>query len=111
MLSLTFCNSGYCGYLLKSSSHSTPAKRGRMLLTGFHSTMDRPELVSRVTPPRTIMQKANAAQASSHSLSWLLLAVAVMAGDCVLFIPVITAEGEKGKHHQGSHQMVQKHQW
>jgi hypothetical protein len=40
---------------------------GRIPISGFHSTMDRPDSVSRVTAPITAMAKTMAQQASSQT--------------------------------------------
>jgi hypothetical protein len=36
-------------------------------MTGFHSVIDRPESVSRVTPPTTTIRKINPQQRKSHT--------------------------------------------
>jgi hypothetical protein len=59
-------NSGVCWYLAKSSSQSAWDSGGRAPISGFHSTMDSPEWVRRVTPPTTMVTKTMAQQANSH---------------------------------------------
>ena len=39
-----------------------------MPVTGLHSTIDRPDSVSRVAPPTTTVSNISAATASNHSL-------------------------------------------
>ena len=54
---LTSLYSGNSRYLAKVASHSASFRGGNQPLTGFHSTIDKPEWVSRVTPPNTTMAK------------------------------------------------------
>src|SRR6266436_7735202 len=62
--------SRYCGmvlYLSNSSRHADASSGGTTPVTGFHSTIDRPDSVSRVAPPTTTVTNIRAATASSHS--------------------------------------------
>src|SRR6516162_7267007 len=62
--------SRYCGmalYLSNSARHAAASSGGTTPVTGFHSTIDRPDSVSRVAPPTTTVANIRAATASSHS--------------------------------------------
>src|SRR5215475_3411158 len=62
--------SRYCGmvlYLSNSARHAVASSGGTTPVTGFHSTIDRPDSVSRVAPPTTTVANIRAATASSHS--------------------------------------------
>src|SRR5215467_6787056 len=62
--------SRYCGmvlYLSNSACHADASSGGTTPVTGFHSTIDRPDSVSRVAPPTTTVANIRAATASSHS--------------------------------------------
>src|SRR5262249_1864128 len=62
--------SRYCGmalYFSNSACHSDVSSGGATPVTGFHSTIDRPDSVSRVAPPTTTVTNIRAATASSHS--------------------------------------------
>src|SRR6266446_3847549 len=62
--------SRYCGmvlYLPNSACHAAASSGGITPVTGFHSTIDRPDSVSRVAPPTTTVTNIRAATASSHS--------------------------------------------
>src|SRR5215475_1202647 len=62
--------SRYCGmvlYLSNSARHADASSGGTTPVTGFHSTIDRPDSVSRVAPPTTTVTNIRAATASSHS--------------------------------------------
>src|SRR6516164_547234 len=62
--------SRYCGivlYLSNSACHADASSGGTTPVTGFHSTIDRPDSVSRVAPPTTTVTNIRAATASSHS--------------------------------------------
>src|SRR5215467_12773211 len=64
-----FC-SRYCGmvlYLSNSACHAGASRGGITPVTGFHSTIERPDSVSRVAPPTTTVTNIRAATASSHS--------------------------------------------
>src|SRR6266487_2902274 len=63
--------SRYCGmvlYLSNSACQADASSGGTTPVTGFHSTIDRPDSVSRVAPPTTTVTNIRAATASSHSL-------------------------------------------
>src|SRR5690606_3697762 len=53
-------------YLSNSDSQASWLRGGTRPVTGFHSTMDRPEPVRRVTPPRITMANTRAQQTSSQ---------------------------------------------
>src|SRR5258708_8502737 len=62
--------SRYCGmvlYLPNSACHAAASSGGITPVTGFHSTIDRPDSVSRVAPPTTTVTNIRAATATSHS--------------------------------------------
>src|SRR5215813_671142 len=62
--------SRYCGmvlYLSNSACHAGASSGGTTPVTGFHSTIARPDSVSRVAPPTTTVTNIRAATASSHS--------------------------------------------
>src|SRR6516225_8824035 len=62
--------SRYCGmvlYLSNSACHAGASRGGITPVTGFHSTIERPDSVSRVAPPTTTVTNIRAATASSHS--------------------------------------------
>src|SRR3972149_6944201 len=71
---LTFWYSGVCLYLSKVASHCGALSGGIAPMMGSHSTIERPERVRRVTPPRTTLMKTSAQQAKNHRtmrrLSW-----------------------------------------
>ena len=63
-----------------------------MPLTGFHSTMDSPEWVSRVTPPRTTMTKTMAQQVSSQKAIrrlWSLVEVSALMWFPSIYRPLL----------------------
>src|SRR5262245_30810203 len=62
--------SRYCGIILyfsNSACHAGASSGGSTPVTGFHSTIDSPDPVSRVVPPTTKVANIRAATASSHS--------------------------------------------
>src|SRR5258707_5453629 len=64
------CRSLYCGmvlYLSNSACQARASSGGTTPVTGFHSTIDRPDSVSRVAPPTITIANTSAAIASSHS--------------------------------------------
>src|SRR6516162_11354140 len=54
-------------YFSNSACHANASSGGTTPVTGFHSTIDRPDSVSRVAPPTTTVTNIRAATASSHS--------------------------------------------
>src|SRR5918993_11707 len=61
----------YCGivwYFLNSACHAGSDSGGRTPVTGFHSTMERPDSVSRVAPPTRTVAITSAATATSQNL-------------------------------------------
>ena len=63
-------SSRYCGiawYFSNSACQAASDSGGSTPVTGFHSTIERPDSVSRVAPPTTSVRKIIAATASSHS--------------------------------------------
>jgi hypothetical protein len=59
----------YCGiawYFSNSTCQASRVSGGSVPVTGFHSTIDRPDSVSRVAPPTTMVANTSAATASSH---------------------------------------------
>src|SRR5262249_10192795 len=64
--------SRYCGialYLSNSACQDAASSGGSTPVTGFHSTIESPDSVSRVAPPTTTVAAISAAAASSHSLT------------------------------------------
>src|SRR5262249_3739079 len=62
--------SRYCGmvlYFSNSTCHADASSGGTTPVTGFHSTIDSPDSVSRVAPPTTKVANMGAETASSHS--------------------------------------------
>src|SRR5205809_6394996 len=62
--------SRYCGmilYLSNSACQAAASNGGKTPVTGFHSTIESPDSVSRVAPPTTRVTAISAATASSHS--------------------------------------------
>src|SRR5215472_14211537 len=60
----------YCGvvrYLSNALCHASADSGGKVPVTGCHSTIDRPDSVSRVAPPTSTMATMSAAIATSHS--------------------------------------------
>src|SRR5215471_5539861 len=55
-------------YLSNSASHVLASSGGMTPVTGFHSTIDRPDSVSRVAPPTVSVTNIKAATANSQSL-------------------------------------------
>ena len=66
MPALTWAYCGIALYFSKASFQSAADIGGRAPMIGFHSVIDRPDPVSRVTPPTTTMQNTRAAQANSQ---------------------------------------------
>jgi len=60
-LSSRYC--GICRYLPNSACHASCDNGGNMPVTGFHSTIERPDSVSRVAPPATSVTTISAATA------------------------------------------------
>ena len=56
ILLFTLMYSGVCLYLSNSLIHDASVKGGRIPVTGFHSVIDKPESVKRVSPPIKIIQ-------------------------------------------------------
>ena len=50
-------------YLSNSACHAASLSGGSVPVTGFHSTIDRPDSVSRVAPPTSTIAKMSAATA------------------------------------------------
>src|SRR6185437_14330257 len=85
-------SSRYCGiawYFVNSLCQSLSDSGGRTPVTGFHSTIERPDSVSRVAPPMMSVAKIMAAAQNSQrrtarSGSWKILsgsAIGLLAGD------------------------------
>src|SRR5256714_4082168 len=55
-------------YLSISACHALASSGGTTPVTGFHSTIDRPDSVSRVAPPTVSVTNINAATANSQNL-------------------------------------------
>ena len=66
IVKLVFWYSGYCWYLRNISCQSARDKGGITPTRGFHSTIDKPELVRRVIPPSRIMPKITVAHISNQ---------------------------------------------
>ncbi|MNS67971.1 hypothetical protein D3C72_1012350 [compost metagenome] len=67
MPALTWAYCGMALYLSKASAHWASFSGGMAPMMGFHSVIDRPEPVRRVTPPMTTMAKTMAALKNSHN--------------------------------------------
>src|SRR6267154_1726200 len=78
MPGLTSRYSGVCLYFPKVSCHPASSRGGSAPTIGCHSTMDRPEWVSRVTPPTTTIANTSAQHASSHAATARLCAASCM---------------------------------
>src|SRR5215510_167325 len=78
--------SRYCGmawYFSNSACQAAASSGGTTPVTGFHSTIERPDSVRRVAPPTTNVATISAATASSHSrMAWRR--VAGVAGTLVM---------------------------
>ena len=62
-------SSRYCGiawYFVNSDSQSLAERGGNIPVTGFHSTIERPDSVSLVAPPTKSVRKIIAAAAISQ---------------------------------------------
>src|SRR5215471_2615146 len=59
--------SGICWYFANSVVQSAADSGGTMPMTGFHSVIDSPDNVSRVTPPTTTIKKINPQHMKSHA--------------------------------------------
>src|SRR5712691_6402145 len=77
MPELTSRYCGMCWYLSNSAAQAAGDSGGRMPTTGCHSVIDRPDRVSRVTPPNTTMTKIMPQQNNSHSATCRELGVAL----------------------------------
>src|SRR5712692_1863918 len=60
-------NCGMVWYLANSACQAASSSGGTTPVTGRHSTIERPDSVSRVAPPTTSVATINAATTSSHS--------------------------------------------
>src|SRR5712691_2371288 len=58
---------GIVRYFSNSARQPAASSGGTVPVTGFHSTIDRPDSVSRVAPPTTTVTNISAATARSHS--------------------------------------------
>src|SRR5215813_5077308 len=56
-------------YLSNSACHACASSGGTTPVTGFHSTIERPDSVSRVAPPTITVTNMRAATASSQNLT------------------------------------------
>ncbi len=63
--------SGVSWYLSNASCHAASESGGSVPTIGCHSTIDRPEWVSRVTPPTTTIANTSAQHTSSHAATCL----------------------------------------
>src|SRR5215470_9199279 len=59
--------SGICWYFANSVVQSAADSGGTTPTTGFHSVIESPDNVSRVTPPTTTIKKINPQQRKSHA--------------------------------------------
>src|SRR5271165_3968482 len=59
--------SGICLYLANSAAQSAEESGGTMPTIGCHSVIERPERVSRVTPPTTTIRRISPQQRKSHA--------------------------------------------
>src|SRR5262245_58317034 len=82
-------SSRYCGmawYLANSICHSACESGGRTPVTGFHSTIESPDSVSRVAPPTIRVSNIIAADTSSHSRIGRKRALDVLIGSCIVML-------------------------
>src|SRR5436190_21211197 len=70
MSKLRWRNSGVSRYFANASSHCASFTGGSAPTMGCHSTIDRPECVSRVMPPTTTIANTSAQHASSQMATW-----------------------------------------
>src|SRR5262245_50420336 len=73
-------------YLANSVCHSACESGGRMPVTGFHSTMESPDSVSRVAPPTISVSNIIAADTSSHSRTGRKRTLGALIGSCILVL-------------------------
>src|SRR5262245_51402676 len=59
--------SGICWYFANSVAQSAEENGGTMPIIGFHSVIDSPDSVSRVTPPTTTIRKMRPQHRNSHA--------------------------------------------
>src|SRR5581483_1538346 len=74
---------GIAWYFVNSFRHSFSDSGGRTPVTGFHSTIDRPDSVNRVAPPTTSVATIIAAETRSHSRTGRKRGKAVFVGWCI----------------------------
>src|SRR5262245_6431912 len=85
-------SSRYCGIALYPSNaccHCASLNGGNVPVTGFHSTIERPDSVSRVAPPTSTMMAISAATEMSHHLT--APACAACCAELELMKPVLKA--------------------
>src|SRR6187551_1540285 len=82
-------SSRYCGitwYLANSVCHSACESGGKTPVTGFHSTIESPDSVSRVAPPTTNVSTIIAADTSSHSRTGRKRTLDALIGSCIVLL-------------------------
>src|SRR6478735_1244867 len=73
-------------YLANSACHSAGESGGKTPVTGFHSTIESPDSVSRVAPPTINVSNIIAAEISSHSRTGRKLALVALIGSCIVLL-------------------------
>src|SRR6266853_2278410 len=65
-------DSGICLYFANSATQSVEENGGTMPTIGCHSIIERPERVSRVTPPTTTIRRSSPQQRKSHAATGVI---------------------------------------
>src|SRR5512138_2360214 len=82
-------SSRYCGmawYLANSACHSACESGGKTPVTGFHSTIESPDSVSRVAPPTINVSNIIAAETNSHSRTGRKRTLDALIGSCIVLL-------------------------
>src|SRR5262245_23080173 len=82
-------SSWYCGmvwYLANSVCHSACESGGKTPVSGFHSTIESPDSVSRVAPPTINVSNIIAADTSNHSRTGRKRTLDALIGSCILVL-------------------------
>src|SRR6476469_2481147 len=73
-------------YLANSACHSAGESGGKIPVTGFHSTIESPDSVSRVAPPTINVSNIIAADTSSHSRTGRKRTLDAVIGSCIVLL-------------------------
>src|SRR5690242_9114505 len=82
-------SSRYCGivwYFVNSVCHSASESGGSAPATGFHSTIESPDSVSRVAPPTISVSNIIVADKSSHSRTGRKRTPDALIGSCIVLL-------------------------